>query len=129
MKEKSALKIACLYHLCFLQDPVMPSQEPLVDDDKSGEEVELPPEDPEETDTSRSPSPLCVFKSCFCMGIGVILSSICQRALLTVEGYCSTSGVSNVTLTQLREKDMLIVQRQSSLWLPLLGSDSITHFS
>ncbi|XP_042586340.1 protein kinase C zeta type-like [Cyprinus carpio] len=38
-------------HLCvFLQDPVMPSQEPLVDDDKSGEEVELPPEDPEETD-------------------------------------------------------------------------------
>uniref|UniRef100_A0A8C2HJL2 Protein kinase C n=1 Tax=Cyprinus carpio TaxID=7962 RepID=A0A8C2HJL2_CYPCA len=31
---------------------IMPSQEPLVDDDKSGEEVELPPEDPEETDAS-----------------------------------------------------------------------------
>ncbi|XP_059379011.1 protein kinase C zeta type-like isoform X5 [Carassius carassius] len=30
-------------------DPVMPSQEPLVDDDRSGEEVELPLEDPEET--------------------------------------------------------------------------------
>ncbi len=67
----------------------MPSQEPLVDDDKSGEEVELPPE---ETDTSRSPSPLCAFKSWFCMSFGDILSSISQRALLTVEGYCSTSG-------------------------------------
>uniref|UniRef100_A0A8C2DJ99 Protein kinase C n=2 Tax=Cyprinus carpio TaxID=7962 RepID=A0A8C2DJ99_CYPCA len=38
--------LTCQRHM----DPVMPSQEPLVDDDKSGEEVELPPEDPEETD-------------------------------------------------------------------------------
>uniref|UniRef100_A0A8C1CJP0 Protein kinase C n=1 Tax=Cyprinus carpio carpio TaxID=630221 RepID=A0A8C1CJP0_CYPCA len=40
--------LTCQRHM----DPVMPSQEPLVDDDKSGEEVELPPEDPEETDAS-----------------------------------------------------------------------------
>uniref|UniRef100_A0A8C1YN90 Protein kinase C n=1 Tax=Cyprinus carpio TaxID=7962 RepID=A0A8C1YN90_CYPCA len=40
--------LTCQRHM----DPVMPSQEPLVDDDKSGEEVELPPEDPEETDFS-----------------------------------------------------------------------------
>ncbi|XP_016146999.1 protein kinase C zeta type [Sinocyclocheilus grahami] len=38
--------LTCQRHM----DPVMPSQEPLVDHDKSGEEVELPPEDPEETD-------------------------------------------------------------------------------
>uniref|UniRef100_A0A8C1E9J8 Protein kinase C n=1 Tax=Cyprinus carpio carpio TaxID=630221 RepID=A0A8C1E9J8_CYPCA len=38
--------LTCQRHM----DPVMPSQEPLVDDDKSGEEVEIPPEDPEETD-------------------------------------------------------------------------------
>uniref|UniRef100_A0A671QXA4 protein kinase C n=1 Tax=Sinocyclocheilus anshuiensis TaxID=1608454 RepID=A0A671QXA4_9TELE len=38
--------LTCQRHM----DPVMPSQEPLVDEDKSGEEVELPPEDPEETD-------------------------------------------------------------------------------
>ncbi|XP_065102741.1 protein kinase C zeta type isoform X1 [Paramisgurnus dabryanus] len=38
--------LTCQRHM----DPVMPSQEPLVDDEKSGEEVELPPEDPEETD-------------------------------------------------------------------------------
>ncbi|NP_001025262.1 protein kinase C zeta type [Danio rerio] len=38
--------LTCQRHM----DPVMPSQEPLVDDDKSGEEVELPPEDPEDTD-------------------------------------------------------------------------------
>uniref|UniRef100_A0A672LJ88 Protein kinase C n=1 Tax=Sinocyclocheilus grahami TaxID=75366 RepID=A0A672LJ88_SINGR len=47
--------LTCQRHM----DPVMPSQEPLVDEDKSGEEVELPPEDPEETDASRSLSPLC----------------------------------------------------------------------
>ncbi|KAK9970860.1 hypothetical protein ABG768_026766, partial [Culter alburnus] len=40
------VSLTCQRHM----DPVMPSQEPLVDDDKSGEEVELPPEDPEETD-------------------------------------------------------------------------------
>uniref|UniRef100_A0A672LJ39 Protein kinase C n=1 Tax=Sinocyclocheilus grahami TaxID=75366 RepID=A0A672LJ39_SINGR len=40
--------LTCQRHM----DPVMPSQEPLVDEDKSGEEVELPPEDPEETDFS-----------------------------------------------------------------------------
>uniref|UniRef100_A0A673MN06 Protein kinase C n=1 Tax=Sinocyclocheilus rhinocerous TaxID=307959 RepID=A0A673MN06_9TELE len=38
--------LTCQRHM----DPVMPSQEPLVDEDRSGEEVELPPEDPEETD-------------------------------------------------------------------------------
>ncbi|XP_016371282.1 protein kinase C zeta type-like isoform X1 [Sinocyclocheilus rhinocerous] len=38
--------LTCQRHM----DPVMPSQEPLVDDNKSGEEVEPPPEDPEETD-------------------------------------------------------------------------------
>uniref|UniRef100_A0A8C1KIF7 Protein kinase C n=2 Tax=Cyprinus carpio TaxID=7962 RepID=A0A8C1KIF7_CYPCA len=51
--------LTCQRHM----DPVMPSQEPLVDDDKSGEEVELPPEDPEETDASRSPSSLCDLKA------------------------------------------------------------------
>uniref|UniRef100_A0A8C1Y4Z3 Protein kinase C n=2 Tax=Cyprinus carpio TaxID=7962 RepID=A0A8C1Y4Z3_CYPCA len=49
--------LTCQRHMVsifFLSSPhrleIMPSQEPLVDDDKSGEEVELPPEDPEETD-------------------------------------------------------------------------------
>uniref|UniRef100_A0A8C1E2K4 Protein kinase C n=1 Tax=Cyprinus carpio carpio TaxID=630221 RepID=A0A8C1E2K4_CYPCA len=51
--------LTCQRHM----DPVMPSQEPLVDDDKSGEEVEIPPEDPEETDASRSPSSLCDLKA------------------------------------------------------------------
>uniref|UniRef100_A0A671PSM9 protein kinase C n=1 Tax=Sinocyclocheilus anshuiensis TaxID=1608454 RepID=A0A671PSM9_9TELE len=50
--------LTCQRHMVSLS-VIMPSQEPLVDDDKSGEEVELPPEDPEETDASRSPSPLC----------------------------------------------------------------------
>lgn len=100
MKNSLPVSMICV----FLQDPVMPSQEPLVDDDKSGEEVELPPEDPEETDASRSPSSLCVFKCCFCICIGVILSSVCQRALLTVVGYCSTSGVSNVPAERERER-------------------------
>uniref|UniRef100_A0A672LE21 Protein kinase C n=1 Tax=Sinocyclocheilus grahami TaxID=75366 RepID=A0A672LE21_SINGR len=52
--------LTCQRHM----DPVMPSQEPLVDEDKSGEEVELPPEDPEETDASRSLSPLCFSTVC-----------------------------------------------------------------
>lgn len=81
MKEKSALKIACLYHLCFLQDPVMPSQEPLVDDDKSREEVELPPEDPEETDTSRSHLRCVCLKAVFVW----VLGSFCP---LAVRGHC-----------------------------------------
>ncbi|KAI4902468.1 hypothetical protein NFI96_015570 [Prochilodus magdalenae] len=39
--------LSCQRHM----DPVMPSQEPLVDDKSGDDEVELPPEDPEETDT------------------------------------------------------------------------------
>lgn len=60
----------------------MPSQEPLVDDDKSGEEVELPPEDPEETDASRSPSLLC---ACVNAVFVWVLGSFCP---LSVRGHC-----------------------------------------
>uniref|UniRef100_A0A673KPG9 Protein kinase C n=1 Tax=Sinocyclocheilus rhinocerous TaxID=307959 RepID=A0A673KPG9_9TELE len=64
--------LTCQRHM----DPVMPSQEPLVDDNKSGEEVEPPPEDPEETDASRSPSPQCVFKAVFEWDLKAVVDGI-----------------------------------------------------
>lgn len=79
----------------------MPSQEPLVDDDKSGEEVELPPEDPEETDSSRSPSPLVFFYAYWGHSL------LCQRALRTVDRLCSTSGLGNVKSTQLKGRGLI----------------------
>uniref|UniRef100_A0A8B9L511 Protein kinase C n=1 Tax=Astyanax mexicanus TaxID=7994 RepID=A0A8B9L511_ASTMX len=51
--------LSCQRHM----DPVMPSQEPLVDDKSGEEEVELPPEDPEEPDTSRANLCVCDLKA------------------------------------------------------------------
>ena len=43
----------------FFQDPVMPSQEP--PSDAKSEEVDLPPDDTEDTDGSKTPLFLCCF--------------------------------------------------------------------